>query len=153
MISRDKQKKAQALLLQSWAEVEKDLKQKRLDAQSNLALALAPTPTLKADADAEDEGVDDRSIIDMASMQSSLSHPSTITTNNNNISSNNSNSNPPQPPQSQQSQPQQSQSPLPHHHAAALLVQSVYRGHEVRRVLSAYYAQRTVRIFDPNAGR
>ena len=128
-MNRNKQKKAQDLLLQSWAVVEKDLKQKRLDQQSN-NLALVPA------ADTEDfnnvEIITDNNnsmlSLDVTSMESSFSLPSTIT-------------NPSQ------------RSPPSHHHIAALLIQSVYRGYSVRRVLSLYYAQRTIRIFDPNAGR
>ena len=139
VMNRDKQKKAQELLLQSWAVVEKDLKQKRLDQQSNLALALAlPTPTVDANNNNYAETMDNNSVIDIESSsisrQSSISEPSTTT----------------HPPQPRRPPP-----PLPQHQhqAAAVLVQSVCRGHAVRRVLSAYYALRTVRIFDPNAGR
>ena len=131
MVSRDKQKKAQELLLQSWAVVEKDLKQKRLDQQTK-QLALLPTT---------DESSDDAKTIN----SSIISDPSTITTNNNN--------NPPPQPPPHQHQPPLSQRQQNRVAAAALLVQSVLRGHAVRRVLSAYYAQRTIRIFDPNAGR
>ena len=130
-MNRNKQKKAQDLLLQSWAVVEQDLKQKRLDQQSH-NLALVPA----ADSDFNVEMIDNNNSmlsldITTPDMESSFSLPSTIT-------------NPSQPPQ---------RSPPSHHHIAALLIQSMYRGYSVRRVLSLYYAQRTIRIFDPNAGR
>jgi len=38
-------------------------------------------------------------------------------------------------------------------HAAAARLQAVCRGHLTRRVLSSHFASRTVRVFDPTAGR
>ena len=134
-MNRDKQKKAQDLLLQNWAVVEQDLKQKRLDQQQSNNLALVPAADTEDFNNAEIITDNNNSMLSLdvttPDMESSFSLPSTIT-------------NPSQPPQ---------RSPPSHHHAAALLIQSVYRGYSVRRVLSLYYAQRTIRIFDPNAGR